>query len=104
MNTHTQTHTHMHIHMHTHIHTHTRTHTHTHTHHTTYTHSLSHTHTHIHTHYSAIAVGYNAAQAFFGGTAGIVGTLLFRSTGGVFSIITHHSHVCAMTQSYVQLE
>ena len=31
--------------------------------------------------FSAIAIGYNGAQALFGGTAGIVGTLLFRLTG-----------------------
>jgi hypothetical protein len=31
---------------------------------------------------SAIAVGYNAAQAIFGGTAGVAGTLLFRTAGG----------------------
>ena len=36
--------------------------------------------------FSAIALGYNAAQALFGGTAGIIGTLLFRSTGGALAV------------------
>jgi MHS family proline/betaine transporter-like MFS transporter len=28
--------------------------------------------------YSAIAIGYNSAQALFGGTAGILATLIYR--------------------------
>uniref|UniRef100_A0A6U6BG11 Major facilitator superfamily (MFS) profile domain-containing protein n=1 Tax=Guillardia theta TaxID=55529 RepID=A0A6U6BG11_GUITH len=36
--------------------------------------------------FSCIAVGYNAGQAIFGGTASIVGTMLFKSTGDTLAV------------------